>query len=822
LAGSPAVDAVPAGSAVDGLLTDQRGRSRILDSDADGTALPDLGAVEITVLRVTTTADEFDTPSGARVSLREALRDAPAGEGVAFDPGVFTGATAAANTITLDAARGEIVIAKGVLIDGTGIPGGVTVDGGPGTSRILSLGSGPPVTVSGLTLTGGDGAGSGVSGIGGAISNGGLLTLLNCTLSGNSAIQGGALSNQGTLTLMRCTLTGNGAGGGAAIINEGGNLTLAHCTLSENSILNREGSIFTLTNCVLSGNATVSAGAISNQGTGALRGCSISGYSNGAISNRGILTLTHCTLSGNSGEEGGAVYNSDGRVDLTHCTLSGNFAASGGAIYTNDDDGIVTITHCTLSGNSAAVRGGAIYNEGDRLVITNSIVAGNTAPPGTGEDIFNFGIHCTRAGANIIRSFVNGYTGADSGPPALTADPLLAPLGQYGGPTQTMPPLAGGPAVDAVPAAAVVTGLTTDQRGAARVLDGDGNGSALPDIGAVELAVMQVTTAADELDTPSGPQVSLREALRDAAANISIVFDPGVFTAAGGAVTLDPLKGEMVPGKDVLIDGTGISGGVTLEGGAGSNRLFYVSHLRRITLAGLKLTGGNGNGSAFPDFDGRGGAIFNDGDLTVIHCVFTGNSINKPHNFYTSGGAVTSHGRMTAVFTDFAHNFVESGGGAIYTEGVLSLTGCTFDRNAAGGAGGAIDSDGGRITLTRCTFSGNSARRTGGAISAEGPLKGDHSTFTGNSAEMDGGAIYGTSLFAALTHCTLSGNFCLRDGGAVSLDESEMTLTNSIVAGNSAGREGRDIFNEADSDELGAVIRKGANIIQSYYNKGRA
>ncbi|MEI9959962.1 MAG: choice-of-anchor Q domain-containing protein [Limisphaerales bacterium] len=59
----------------------------------------------------------------------------------------------------------------------------------------------------------------------------------------------------------------------------------------------------------------------------------------------------------------------------------------------------------------------------------------------------------------------------------LTGNPLLAPLGNYGGPTQTMPPLPGSPAIDAGGSGI----LNTDQRGYARPF------GANPDIGAIEV-----------------------------------------------------------------------------------------------------------------------------------------------------------------------------------------------------------------------------------------------------------------------------------------------------------------------------------------------
>ena len=62
------------------------------------------------------------------------------------------------------------------------------------------------------------------------------------------------------------------------------------------------------------------------------------------------------------------------------------------------------------------------------------------------------------------------------------ATALLAPLGNYGGPTQTMPPLPGSPVIDAGSNALVPEGVTTDQRGPGfpRIVNG------VVDIGAFE------------------------------------------------------------------------------------------------------------------------------------------------------------------------------------------------------------------------------------------------------------------------------------------------------------------------------------------------
>jgi len=172
------------------------------------------------------------------------------------------------------------------------------------------------------------------------------------------------------------------------------------------------------------------------------------------ITSAGFSELTGLTLiHGYTSGDGGAIYlNGSAELTIRNSTLSGNTASNGGGIASS---GTVYMINATLSDNSAETSGGGIYN-GGLLMLTNTIVAANTAASNT----------------NIYGSFsgVNNLT---------NGAPLLAFLGDYGGPTQTMPPLPGSPAVDAGDNAVTNT-LTTDQRGFARIV-----GSAV-DIGAVE------------------------------------------------------------------------------------------------------------------------------------------------------------------------------------------------------------------------------------------------------------------------------------------------------------------------------------------------
>ena len=199
------------------------------------------------------------------------------------------------------------------------------------------------------------------------------------------------------------------------------------------------------------------------------------------------MTLNKCVLSentvGSSGGAGGGICNIYATMTLNECTLSGNGAtngAVGGGIYNggilNNGGGTVTVNQCTLSGNDGDGGGGGIYNNGGTITNFNSIVAGNTG--GIGGDIYTAGT-ATFTGSNIVQN-IHEYSGTISGTTPITNAPMLAALGNYGGPTQTMPPLPGSPAIDAGSDSATNL-LATDQRGYPRL-------SGLHvDIGAVEV-----------------------------------------------------------------------------------------------------------------------------------------------------------------------------------------------------------------------------------------------------------------------------------------------------------------------------------------------
>ncbi|MCP5534340.1 MAG: hypothetical protein H7A48_14310, partial [Akkermansiaceae bacterium] len=390
---SPAVD--PAGGDTTALVsTDARGRSRLMDGDTIAGAIADLGAVELgTRLVVTTLQDQNDSYLVDGASLREALEVADGLiDTIVFDPSVFNGTDPGANRILLT--EGEIEVDKPVSIDASGIPSGITVDGG-GASRILLVQAGGSLSLDTVSLTGGNALGN----FGGGIYSFGSVALRNGSVHDNSA----------------------GVGGG--------------------------------------------------------------------IYNRGILELENATFFGNSaGTAGGAVQSSGGSVHANHVTIVGNTVG-------------------------AQLGGGIRLYQGATLEIANSIVAGNTAPTGPDISIQTPGVETiTALGGNLIGN--NGlvatefpedgvFVGGGSLPPV---HPMLAPLGDYGGSSLTMPPLPGSSAIEG--AELLTSTPALDQRGAVRP-----GITGIPDLGAVEaqpISFLATTDAdgdgiADLLEGPGGP-----------------------------------------------------------------------------------------------------------------------------------------------------------------------------------------------------------------------------------------------------------------------------------------------------------------------------
>ena len=241
----------------------------------------------------------------------------------------------------------------------------------------------------------------------------------------------------------------------------------------------------------------------------------------GALGNYGTLVISNTTLNANSASisgtnsastRGGGLYNYEGgQVNIIQSTLSGNLAASGGGIYSElfiHNNAALTLTNSTLSGNSASRDGGGLYAVGGQINLYNATIANNhvAVPLGTFYGGMGGGVYITGTaivaaqntlladnthryqilppepddcfasvtslrslGYNLIETPDNCLISGTTSGNITGQDPMLGPLQNNGGSTQTQAPLVGSPAIDAgqTPFCSTATfvPLTIDQRG---------------------------------------------------------------------------------------------------------------------------------------------------------------------------------------------------------------------------------------------------------------------------------------------------------------------------------------------------------------------
>ena len=448
---------------------------------------------------------------------------------------------------TIDLASQLPTITEGLTIVGPGQEL-LTIDAGNGLDGEFATGDGwrifevndsaatlIDVSISGLTLTGGDTArgmddsqfSQGVSG--GAIASFENFELLHSTVTGNATgdggnssspfgiggsggLRGGILAAYGEIRIVFSTITNNerGTGGTANILGDGGRgggiVTLGGQVSIEDSIV---------TGNRTNGKNASGGGISSNFGEVTVLRSSISSNltngnfsSGGGIANRfGNILIDSSAIYGNStlgdGSGGGGFYNrrsaDDQVAEIRDTTISGNSVANdeGGGVLIFS--GIINIVRSTITSNSAPVDGGSglfsLSNSVATVNFYNSIVAGNT-----NEDLAasSFSHPFESLGYNLIGTsktpeffFLENFV--QPGDVTGVTNLLLGPLADNGGPTATHALLPGSPAIDMGDPSVLSDPTEFDQRGSgfARVANGR------IDIGAFELQNVPSTNSAD-------------------------------------------------------------------------------------------------------------------------------------------------------------------------------------------------------------------------------------------------------------------------------------------------------------------------------------
>jgi hypothetical protein len=331
---------------------------------------------------------------------------------------------------------------------------------------------------------------------GGGFSNrlgGATMIISGSTVVGNVAQDGasGGIGNSGNITVINTTLSENTAttDGGGMVNYTGGTAELSETTFSLNSASTRGGGFsnrpdanMTLTGITVHENTAEAEGA-------------------GGVVNAGLMTMRKSIVSSNSAQEdGGGILNTEtGALTLLTTTVTGNTAGTWGGGIRNF--GAMNIMDTTVSNNAAQGGAGISNRPGAWMALTNSTVSGNggsgisnwstltlASVTFSGNRIFNDGgwitarntivdSHCDATplvdslGGNIESPGNTCFVPHPADQVLVTPEQLnLGPLQDNGGPTWTHALLPGSFAIDSVVECVNASGfpLFLDQRGAPR------------------------------------------------------------------------------------------------------------------------------------------------------------------------------------------------------------------------------------------------------------------------------------------------------------------------------------------------------------------
>ena len=304
---------------------------------------------------------------------------------------------------------------------------------------------------------------------GGLHQNMGTSLITSSNFSKNQAQQqGGGLHLLGVSNsvIQETTIQGNQStqsGGGGIALASATSLDLRQVLLEQNQAAGNGGAISGQFIDDFSGTLNVIDSTIDQNKSDASGG----GIHLDALASGGVLNISNSTISNNQGVSAGAIHlGSNGIGVLQNVTISGNRSNQNGAGLSSN--GTVVINHATIANNVADGdntgdgQGGGIVAQGGTIRLSNTIVANNQAAMGVdvAGDFVDQGNNLIGISDGSSGLTISNFVGTAVAP----INPLLAPLGNYGGLTQTMALLPGSKAIDAGSSA-----IPADQRGVAPV-----------------------------------------------------------------------------------------------------------------------------------------------------------------------------------------------------------------------------------------------------------------------------------------------------------------------------------------------------------------
>jgi hypothetical protein len=477
----------------------------------------------------------------------------------------------------------------------------------------------------------------------------GELTVTNSAFSHNVALSrgadskdffgyrgGGGLYTAGDATLTEVTFAENRstAGGGIDIDPISAPVVLLDSSLLVGNVAHQD--LYSAGGGIRNGRASQGGGNLTVRHT-TLRD-NRSRFEGGGISNSGRLLLEGSTLVGNVASAGGGM-STWGELTAENSTWSGNHATAdhptlrlpnllfqepngeGGALFAFYRHGInprgfggntTTLNSVTITNNTADAGSGGVFADSSAIVASRSVIANNRLMDGSPIDfnsadraqnyIEDYDGQLISLGSNVFGyAAPGGRWLLDPSDTAGVSNLGLTTLRDNGGPTWTHLPLPGSPLVDG---AGAIDG--TDQRGVIRPFDGDHDGVAQTDIGAVERAhgeiagVVFLDRNANGVEDPGEPRLPQQTVFLDANGNGDA--DPSeivVTTDDTGAFAFPLLEpGEhhvrVLAGEFITVENATIT--VNLAPGELRDELVFAATSSHGRVRGVAYNDQNGNG----------------------------------------------------------------------------------------------------------------------------------------------------------------------------------------------------------------------------------
>ncbi len=636
------------------------------------------------------------------------------------------------------------------------------------------------------------------------------LTVTGSLISNNQALaagnDGGGIGNagNGAVTIVGSTVANNyanGMGGGYGDENGGGNLTVVNSLFLNNVAagvgggIEAAGPVTTIVNSELKANKSgAEGGGLFANGLTLLVedstfAVNVAAGANG-LGGAGIELQT-------TGTGLDASYITDSTI-TTNIALNNAGDSGGGIDASANFTGDLVLQNDTINANYATTGGGLAWAgaTGSAVLVENTILAGNFAT--TDPDVSVAAGSLTDRGGNVIGQ-----------------NALLAPLGNYGGPSVGSPGNAFVLETEALQlgSPAVGKGVLSrapgyDERGVASLFNGaidagadsvvvpplqqaaytvsEAHTVSTTTVNGVKTTTYYVNTTADTLTPPPGV-LSLRAALQLANSTpgnkvIDLVVG-GTYSLTLGELAILPSGGNVtiqnMSGKTVTINGNYLSRVFDINPDfdpANPTAPFTV------TLSGLVITGGLASDPANPDGPtSSGGGIRDVGNASL-----TLNTDTVTWNLATAdGGGISMENTASVPWTLTINNSVISG-------------------NHAGDAGGGVEEDGaGKVFVNASVISGNTSVNQGAGIWLDG---------------IQLGAVFQTANLT-VTGSLISSNLALaagNDGGGIgNAGDGAVTIVGSTVANNYANGMGGGYGDENGGGNLTVVNSLFLNNIAS-------